>query len=335
MTTRKIPYTLRDVANGVGEQAVQVSLFQDNTLIDEIDFSIEVKPPSKQYRRTFISEIDGSVQYYGVRQGQAEAGQKPALFLSVHGAGVKALRQAGSYQAKDWGHVIAPTNRREFGFDWEDWGRLDAMEALADAESHYGTDPTRTYLTGHSMGGHGAWYLGAIYPSRWAATAPMAGWRSFFSYTGRESFSDPTPMEAMLNRAANPSRTLEMSRNYLQHGVFIEHGGDDRTVPVREARFMREHLGAFHPDLAYYEEPGGGHWYGVDHQRVFDFFKRHEIKDIRDLDRLEFRSVSPGVSATSHYITLYQQEKSYAFCGVVAQQTIRARRQRRVEEDIT
>ena len=31
-------------------------------------------------------------------------------------------------------------------------------------------------------------------------------------------------MEAMLNRAANPSRTMEMSRNYLQHGVFIEHG---------------------------------------------------------------------------------------------------------------
>lgn len=335
MTTRKIPYTLRDVANGVGEQAVQVRLFQDNTLIDEIDFTIEVKAPSTQYRRTFISEIDGSVQYYAVRRGQAETGKKPALFLSVHGAGVKALGQAGSYQPKDWGHVIAPTNRREFGFDWEDWGRLDAMEALAEAEARYGTDPARTYLTGHSMGGHGVWYLGATYPSRWAAIAPMAGWRSFFSYTGREASSDPTPMEAMLNRAANPSRTLEMSRNYLQHGVFIEHGGNDRTVPVREARFMREHLGAFHPDLAYYEEPGGGHWYGVDHQRIFDFFKWHTVKDIRDLDVLEFRSVSPGISATSRYITLYQQEHSYAFCGVVAKQTIRSRRQRRQEEAIS
>ena len=335
MPVRKIPYTLRDGAFAAGTQAVQVSLYQGDTLIDEIDISMEVREPSQPYRRTFISEIDGSLQYYGVRQGQAETGRKPALFLSVHGAGVKALGQAAAYQAKEWGHVIAPTNRREFGFDWEDWGRIDALEALAQAESRYGTDPLRTYLTGHSMGGHGAWYLGATYPSRWVAIAPMAGWRSFFSYVGTREFSEPTPMEAMLNRAANPSRTMELSRNYLQHGVFIEHGDNDRTVPVREARAMREHLGAFHPDLAYYEEPGGGHWYGVDHQRVFDYFKWHEMKDVRDVDVLEFRSITPGISAFSRYITLYQQEKSYVPCGVVAKQTIRSRRQRRQDEDIS
>jgi predicted esterase len=335
MAVRKIPYTLRDGAYAVGKQAVQVSLYRGETLLDEIAFTIEVKEPAKQYRRTFISEIDGSLQYYGVRQGQAESGKKPALFLSVHGAGVKGIGQAAAYQPKDWGHVIAPTNRREFGFDWEDWGRIDAMEALADAEARYGTDPVRTYLTGHSMGGHGAWYLGATYPARWAAIAPMAGWRSFFSYVGTEEFTDSTPMEAMLNRAANPSRTMEMARNYLQHGVFIEHGDNDRTVPVREARAMREYLGAIHPDLAYYEEPGGGHWYGVDHQRVFDYFKWHEKKDVRDVDVLEFRSVSPGVSHASRYITLYQQKKSYAFCGVVAKQTIRSRSERRSDTDIS
>jgi len=334
MTVRKIPYTLRDGAFAAGKQAVQVSLYQGDLLIDEIDISIEVREPSQPYRRTFISEIDGSLQYYGVRQGQAEAGKKPALFLSVHGAGVKALGQAAAYQAKSWGHVIAPTNRREFGFDWEDWGRIDAMEALAEAESRYGTDPQRTYLTGHSMGGHGAWYLGATYPSRWVAIAPMAGWRSFFSYVGTREFEEPTPMEAMLNRAANPSRTMELGRNYLQHGVFIEHGDADRTVPVREARAMREYLGEFHPDLAYYEEPGGGHWYGVDHQRVFDYFKWHEMKDTRDIDVMEFKSITPGISATSRYITLYQQEQSYVPCGVVAKQTIRSRGQRRKGEDI-
>lgn len=335
MTVRKIPYKLRDGALAAGKQAVQVSLYQGDTLIDEIDISIEVREPSQPYRRTFISEIDGSLQYYGVRQGQAESGRKPALFLSVHGAGVRALGQAAAYQAKSWGHVIAPTNRREFGFDWEDWGRIDAMEALAEAESRYGTDPQRTYLTGHSMGGHGAWYLGATYPSRWVAIAPMAGWRSFFSYVGTREFSEPTPMEAMLNRAANPSRTMELGRNYLQHGVFIEHGDADRTVPVREARAMRDYLGEFHPDLAYYEEPGGGHWYGVDHQRVFDYFKWHEMKDVQDIDVLEFRSITPGISATSRYITLYQQKQPYVPCGVVAKQTIRSRGQRRRGENIS
>ncbi len=334
MTVRKIPYTLRDGAHAAGRQAVQVSLYQGPALLDEIDFTVEVKAPSMPYRRTFLSGIDGSLQYYAVREGESEPGKKPALFLSVHGAGVKAIGQAGSYQPKEWGHVIAPTNRREFGFDWDDWGRLDAMEALTQAEARYGTDPVRTYLTGHSMGGHGAWTLGAAYPCRWAAIAPMAGWRSFFSYVGIEEFAKTTPMEAMLHRAANPSRTLELSRNYLQHGVFIEHGDSDQTVPVREARTMREHLGAFHPDMAYYEEPGGGHWYGVDHPRVFDYFKWHEKKDIRDVGVLEFRSVSPGISATCRYITLYQQENPYTFCGVVAKQTVRSRRQRRSNNDI-
>ena len=337
MTSRKIPFKLRDVTSGPGKQAAEVAIFQDDQLVDSIVIELDVKEPTKNYKRTFFSEIDGSLQYYGVREGAAETGRKPAMFLSVHGAGVKAIGQAGSYQNKDWGHVVAPTNRREFGFSWEDWGRIDAMEALAHAEEAYGTDRVRTYLTGHSMGGHGAWYLGATYPDRWAAIAPMAGWRSFFTYVRRSSSDEeePTPMEAVFNRAMNSSRTSEMIRNYTQHGVFIEHGDADNTVPVREARAMREQLAKFHPSLAYHEEPGGGHWYGVDHQRAFDFFKEHEKKDVRDVDEFEFRIANPGISSSCQYVTLYQQERPFEYCGIVAKQTIRSRRQRRNDEDIT
>ena len=336
LTTRKLPFQLQDPpSDSPGEQVVHVSLLQGDQILDELDLKLEVKAPTKQYRRTFVSDIDGSVQYYAVREGTASAGKKPAMFLSVHGAGVKAIGQAGSYQSKDWGHIVAPTNRREFGFDWEDWGRLDAMEALDDAETRYGTDPQRTYLTGHSMGGHGTWYLGATYPSRWAAIAPMAGWRSFFSYARRsQPKAEPSPMQAMFQRAANPSRTLEMTHNYTHMGVYIEHGDNDQSVPVREARFMRDHLAEFHPDFAYHEEQGGAHWYGVDHAYVFDYFRWHQVKDVRDLETLEFRIACPGISARSHYITLYQQEEPYQYCGIVSKQTIRSRSQRRHDEDI-
>ena len=67
--------------------------------------------------------------------------------------------------------IVAPTNRRRYGFDWQDWGRLDALEAL-DWMSTPEIDPDRIYLTGHSMGGHGTWYLGALYAHRFAAIAP-------------------------------------------------------------------------------------------------------------------------------------------------------------------
>ena len=63
------------------------------------------------------------------------------------------MNQANSYRSKSWGYIVAPTNRRPFGFDWQSWGRLDALESLADAKLRYGIDPTRVYLTGHSMGG--------------------------------------------------------------------------------------------------------------------------------------------------------------------------------------
>ena len=231
-------------------------------------------------RETFVSGIDGSVQYYAVTPmaGAADAPARPALFLTLHGASVEASGQAAAYAAKDWGHIVAPTNRRPFGFDWEDWGRLDALEVLSRAAETLGTDPRRTYLTGHSMGGHGVWQLGATYPARFAAIAPSAGWISFWSYTKAARPEGETPVARLLQRVTTPSDTLTLSRNYLHHGVYILHGEADDNVPVEQARTMRAHLGGFHPDFAYYERPGAGHWWGnecVDWPPLFDFLRYH------------------------------------------------------------
>jgi len=46
--------------------------------------------------------LDGSVQYYAVNPPIDLKG-KPALFLSLHGAGVEAINQANAYYHKDWG----------------------------------------------------------------------------------------------------------------------------------------------------------------------------------------------------------------------------------------
>src|SRR5262249_18653497 len=158
-----------------------------------------------------------------------------ALFLSLHGAGVEAIGQADAYEAKSWGHLVAPTNRRPYGFDWEDWGRLDALEVLDLAEKSLDTDPARTYLTGHSMGGHGTWIFGVTSPARFAATGPSAGWISFSPYGGRprrpaatpaESPS-PTGIEGLIDRASNPSDTLALVRNLAGLGVYVLHGAVD------------------------------------------------------------------------------------------------------------
>ncbi len=85
---------------------------------------------------------------------------------------MEAMGQASAYSPKSWLHLIAPTNRRPYGFDWEDFGRADAMEVLENAKMTLRHDPARVYLTGHSMGGHGAWHLGSLYPDTFAAIGP-------------------------------------------------------------------------------------------------------------------------------------------------------------------
>ncbi len=294
-----------------------------------IDFDLDVRSPQDCHKSTFISRIDGSVQYYSVSPGDiAESTGKPALFLTLHGASVEAAGQARCYKAKDWGHVVAPTNRRPYGFDWEDWGRLDAMEVLGIAEKRFGTDPMRTYLTGHSMGGHGVWQVGVTYPARFAAIAPSAGWYSFWSYAGKEEDPDQSPMEELFARASNPSDTLALSRNYLHHGIYVLHGENDDNVPVGQARFMREHLAGFHADFAYYERPGAGHWWGndcCDWPPLFAFLESHNRPTARDKKSVEFYTANPGISARSFWACIHSQAHCLKISSIHITQDVKER----------
>lgn len=345
LNVRKVPFQIPVPSNLGDADMVQAKLYlQDhqNNIIDTVTIELAVKSKYNHHKNTFLSDIDNSVQYYSVAPSLTKDKENQAMFLSVHLASVEAVNQANAYKQKDWGHVVAPTNRRPFGFAWEDWGRLDALEVLNRAEELLHTDPKHTYLTGHSMGGHGTWYLGATYPDRFAAIAPAAGYpdllgyrQSFINRMASEDFqkrfgmseeefkikisgniSDATEkdVDSMIRRAGNPSRTLKLMRNYLHYGVYILHGDSDNVVPTFLARDMRERLGKYHNDFAYYEYPGGEHWFGdesVDWPPIFYFFNRREIKNDSEIDKINFSTGSPGVSAGSHFIKIVQQEEPF------------------------
>jgi pimeloyl-ACP methyl ester carboxylesterase len=328
LSIRKVPYQIKALAlNAPGKVKMQLDLelMPLGTWVptdsDTIEF--EIVRPDQPHKRTFTSGIDGALQYYAVQPAHPLGieTERPALVLSVHGAGVEAIGQARAYSPKSWAHIVAPTNRRPYGYDWEDWGRMDAMEVLALAKKQYDTAAYRTYLTGHSMGGHGAWHLGVTYPDQWGAIAPSAGWASFGSYggsRGREGGqAAPSPVEAMLRRAASPGDTLSsLSLNYRQHGVYILHGEADDNVPVTQARMMRKLLTPFHSDLTYHEEPGQGHWWDlspepgadcVDWAPMFDFFARHRVPSSDSIRRVQFYTACPSVSSKSHWVTIEAQ----------------------------
>lgn len=278
--------------------------------------SLRVRKPNQSRKVTFVSAIDGSVQYYGLVPAQTPGGGK-ALVLTPHGAGVEGIGQADAFGPKDWANIVAPTNRRPFGFDWEDWGEEDGMEVLAHAQSTLKTDPFQTYLTGHSMGGHGTWHLGITYPDRFGVIGPSAGWVSFFSYAGSPRNKPANPVEELFFRAMNGSDTLAVKRNLLIPKVFILHGAADDNVPVSEARTMKAQLEEIAAKFDYHEEPGAGHWWDndntipgtacVDWPPMMKLFQDTRIPKSGDEKKVEFATVDPGRAGTCFWARIEGQ----------------------------
>jgi pimeloyl-ACP methyl ester carboxylesterase len=286
-------------------------------ILDATNLTLRLRAIDEKRKETFVSGIDGSVQYYAITPAKPVGKNHPplALVLTAHGASVEAQGQSEAYSPKSWAHIVAPTNRRPYGFDWEDWGRRDAIEVLDLAMKKYGTDPQQTYLTGHSMGGHGTWQMGATLPDRFAALAPSAGWISFFSYAGGRRYEGSNAVQQLIARAANPSDTLSLASNYLNHAIFILHGDADDNVPVSEARKMREVLSKFHPDLAWHEQTGAGHWWGnacVDWPPIFEMFSHHKIPAPGELTTIHFTTANPGISSSCHWVSIEGQQHDLA-----------------------
>ncbi|MDH7603462.1 MAG: prolyl oligopeptidase family serine peptidase [Melioribacter sp.] len=284
-------------------------------VLAETKIKLRVLLPEDTHKETFISKLDGSVQYYAVNPPE-NLKSKPALFLSLHGAGVEAINQANSYGHKNWGYIVAPTNRRPYGFNWENWGRIDALEVLDIAMKKFNIDENRVYLTGHSMGGHGTWHLGINYPDKFAAIGPSAGWISIWSYRIR-SLVDTTKVKEMLLRSARQSDTYKFAENLNQNGIYIIHGDADDNVPISQAQSMVDVLSKFHKDFQFHIEKGAGHWWDnsdesgancVDWLPMFDFFSRHSIPSKERVKSINYVTSNLAISSKNNWIEIINQK---------------------------
>lgn len=298
-----------------------VQLVGNGQVLDSLEITLGVKSATEPAKCTFVSGVDGTVQYYGYTPSlKPDAGQ--ALVLSLHGASVEAIGQAASYHNKDWAHIVAPTNRRPYGFDWEEIGRLDAIEVLDIAQKRYATNPLRTYLTGHSMGGHGTWQVSAQFPNRFAALAPSAGWQSFSTYGGGKKYDLNNPIERVLAQASRASDTLALKENYRDLGIFVLHGDADDNVPVSEARNMKAAIAPWHTDFGYYEQPGAGHWWDddrpgaacVDFPDIFSMFRRRSILAVDKALDIDFTSASLAINADYQWLQMLQSMDASKHC---------------------
>ena len=335
------PFERDPAAGGADADAIPVRLrVRAGALEARGDAAVRIRRAPAVRRLAYTSAIDGSVQYVAVRPA---TGPGPAAtLLSLHGASVEATGQAESYAPKPWALVAAPTNRRPFGFDWEDWGRIDAFEALAAVRERYPTDEARTYLTGHSMGGHGTWQLGVTFPGEWAAVGPSAGWVSFFSYGGATA-EEKDPVVAMLRRAAAPSDTLALVENLRDVGVYALHGDADDNVPVTEMRTMLGALAPFHRDVLSHEQKGAGHWWDaspapgadcVDWGPMLAFFARRARVPAWERDVVDFATMHPGVSSRLAWASVEAAVRPFERSRVRLARDVAARRVEGTTENV-
>jgi len=313
----KTPFHINIPAQSkIGKISLKIELIDNkNNVLASSIIELKVVNSNDTHRETFISAMDKSVQYYAVNPPQNLKAEKPALFLTLHGAGVEAINQAYAYGHKNWGYVVAPTNRRPYGYNWENWGRLDALEVLDIAKNKFNIDQSRVYLTGHSMGGHGSWHLGINYPDKFAAIAPSAGWISIWSYRIRPQ-SDSASVERMLLRSLKHSDTYAFTKNLKNNGIYIIHGDSDDNVPPQQAYSIVENLSKFHKDFVFHEEPGAGHWWDnsdepgadcTDWMPMFDFFAHHSIASNDMVKEIEFETASLGVTSKNYWVEIINQ----------------------------
>lgn len=138
--------------------------------------------------RGFVSEVDGSVQPYGL---VVPAGYDPArptrLDVVLHGSrsatGLGELQFLESHDTGDTGdaepsdvnfievHPMGRLGENAYRFE----GETDVDEAIEAVCRDYQIDRSRIVLRGSSLGGVGAWQLGLKRPDRFVAIGPAAG----------------------------------------------------------------------------------------------------------------------------------------------------------------
>jgi len=324
LCVKKVPITIELVESLSGMDTISIPVkVSSQNFISEDRLHIRIREKGESYKATFISKIDHSCQYYALLPPKDYDPRKLySLILTLHGAGVDASGLVDCFSPKDWAFVVAPTNRQRYGFDWQDWGRLDALEVLDFVKQSFPIDTTRVYLTGHSMGGHGTWHIALAHPDLFAASAPEAGWTCFQLYIPwflQKSYLFAQPEQiAIRDMSLREDFTPNFVENARNLPIFVLQGGSDDNVPPLHSRLFTSLLEKLGYEYHYKELPGKGHWFELDtlnrplcvddpelmaflKERKREIFPKHVV----------FKTTDIGQSYKSYWVEITEQEKPF------------------------
>ncbi|HEY1342689.1 MAG TPA: hypothetical protein VGF59_34540 [Bryobacteraceae bacterium] len=278
--------------------------------------------------RGYWSEVDGSVQPYGLVVPESYDGNKPVrLDVSLHGRlgrlnEVNLLAKytdakTGWPSVSDDGQICLDVfGRMNNAFHWG--GETDVFEAIRDVQQRYRIDAKRIVLKGFSMGSAGSWHLGMHFPSFWASLESGSG-------------------SSRSRRAGNPSTVPEYQRpmltifdNIVDWSINLfnlptaGYGGENdpqrrATVMVQE-QLVKEgfhmegepfNLTTLEIPAIFVTGPATGHTVHPESRKIMDaFHKKWADAGVQSPDRIRFRTFTMRYNQ-SHWATIEGLEKHY------------------------
>jgi pimeloyl-ACP methyl ester carboxylesterase len=237
----------------------------------------------------FYSTIDGSPQPYGVEIPEGLAygrGQAPVpMWIWLHGRGDTSTDLSfvhGKLMAKKPGQfqpagtiVIHPFGRYCNG--WKSAGETDAFEARDDAMARFNADPDRIALAGFSMGGAGAWHIGAHFADQWACVHTGAGFVDVKRYQKVTAENMPPWYEQKLWGTYD---VPDVARNFFNVPLISYSGENDKQRD--SAEYMVEVLAAEDYTLKHLIGPGVEHKYQPDVLKEVQALIEAEVQKGRD-----------------------------------------------------
>jgi predicted peptidase len=133
---------------------------------------------------------------------------------------------------------------------WTDTEMLIGI--LDEVASNYYVDAERVYLTGHSMGGRGTWYLAYKYPERFAAIAPMSAISTISAWTSK----------------------------LKNVPVWVFHGTKDNIVPIEESKTMVDALKSVGGNVTFTELADRNHFIldTYEDKQLYEWFLQNRRK---------------------------------------------------------
>lgn len=250
--------------------------------------------------RGYRSTIDDSAQPYGLHIPAGLDLSKPVpLYVWLHGRGdketdlyfIRGREKSKGYVAPEDAITVHPFGRQCIGF--KSAGEIDVLDVIEDVKQRYSIDPDRIVLMGFSMGGAGAWHVGAHYADHWVAISPGAGFAETARYQNLKPENYPP---AYVQKLWGCYDVPDYVRNLFNKPVIAYSGEIDKQIQA--ARVMEQAYAAEGRTLPHLIGPKTAHKYEPETLKTL----LAKIKEFRDV----------GLNRTPSEVSLQTRTLRYA-----------------------